>query len=155
MATDAEGQDAIGRLEQELAFLTRALEAINRRRVYPLDRAHYLLLLRLREGPRSISELAAGLALDDSTVTRQVGAMQRLGLARKVRNPADGRSFLVEPTDEGIRRAEAMQAQRLQRIEALFEGWSGRDRDRLAQMLGKLNGSLAETLKTISAQDEG
>jgi DNA-binding MarR family transcriptional regulator len=139
-------------LEQAFAFLARALEAINRKRAYPLERAHYLLLLRLRQGPASVSALAASLALDDSTVTRQVAAMQRLGLVRKLVNPDDGRSALIEPTQEGAARAEAMRTERLQRIEALFDGWPEADRAQLALLLGRVNRQLARTLALIDAE---
>ncbi|ALK10739.1 MarR family protein [Blastochloris viridis] len=137
------------RLEHAFAFLVRALEAINRKRVYPLERAHYLLLLQLREGPASVSSLAASLALDDSTVTRQIAAMQRLGLVRKLVNPTDGRSALIEPTPRGAAGAEAMQAARLERIEALFAAWPDADRAQLATLLGRLNRQLAATLAAL------
>lgn len=133
-------------LEQAFAFLARALEAINRKRAYPLERAHYLLLLRLRAGPASVSALAASLALDDSTVTRQVAAMQRLGLVTKLVNPVDGRSALVEPTADGAARAEAMRTERLQRIQALFADWPEAERAQLAALLGRVNRQLARTL---------
>jgi DNA-binding MarR family transcriptional regulator len=139
------------RLEQAFAFLARALEAISRKRAYPLERAHYLLLLRLRQGPAGVSALAASLALDDSTVTRQVAAMQRLGLVTKLANPADGRGALIEPTAEGAARAEAMQAVRLERIAALFAGWPEADRAQLATLLGRVNRQLAETLATLDS----
>ena len=139
-------------LEQAFAFLARALEAISRKRAYPLERAHYLLLLRLRQGPASVSALAASLALDDSTVTRQVAAMQRLGLVTKLVNPVDGRSALVEPTAEGAARAEAMRAVRLERIEAMFAGWPEADRALLATLLGRVNRQLANTLVEIDTE---
>jgi DNA-binding MarR family transcriptional regulator len=140
------------RLEQAFAFLARALEAIGRKRAYPLERAHYLLLLRLRQGPASVSALAASLALDDSTVTRQVAAMLRLGLVRKLVNPDDGRSALIEPTADGAARAEAMRAVRLERIEALFADWRESDRALLAELLGRVNSQLARTLALLDAE---
>jgi len=141
----------IERLEQEFAFLARALEAINRKRAYPLERAHYMLLLQLRDGARAVGDLAAGLALDDSTVTRQVAAMQRRGLVRKLPNPADRRSALVERTAEGAAQAEAMRAARLERLDALFADWPEGDRAALATLLGRFNGSLSKTLSALPA----
>lgn len=142
------------RLEQEFAFLARSMEAINRKRAYPMERAHYLLLLRLQDGPRSIGSLATGLALDDSTVTRQVAAMEKAGLVRRRTNPADRRSALIEPTPEGSAGAAAMRALRLERIAALFADWSEADRAAFAAMLTRVNGLLAETLAGMHGEAE-
>lgn len=70
-------------LEYELTTLVRALEALNRRRNYPLERSHYLLLLQLSAGPLSIGEIAERLLLDNSTVTRQINAMLKKELLKK------------------------------------------------------------------------
>ncbi|EJW13538.1 Transcriptional regulator, MarR family [Rhodovulum sp. PH10] len=141
----------VGALEQEFAFLARALEAINRKRTYPMERAHYLLLLRLEDGPASITTLATGLALDDSTVTRQVAAMEALGLVKRVAHPADRRSALIEPTAEGRARAAEMRAVRIERIGALFASWAAADRAALADYLGRVNGLLADMLRRLDA----
>ncbi|NVO15965.1 MAG: MarR family transcriptional regulator [Rhodoplanes sp.] len=132
--------------------MARSMEAINRKRAYPLERAHYLLLLRLADGPRSIGSLATGLALDDSTVTRQVAAMEKAGLVKRHTNPADRRSALIEPTPEGSARAQGMRNLRLARIAALFASWEEADRAALANLLARVNRQLAETL---AGMDEG
>jgi DNA-binding MarR family transcriptional regulator len=104
-------------LEGELAMVARALEAVTRRRTYRLERAHYLLIrLVMEDGPQSVGRAARRLFLDGSTVTRQVAAMERLGLARKTSDPADARSAVVHVTPLGVRRAEAMRAERLRRL---------------------------------------
>lgn len=136
----------IERLEQQVTFLARAIEAIQRKRNYPLERAHYLLLLRLRDGARSVGELAAELALDSSTVTRQVAAMQRLGLAAKRANPRDGRSALVESTDTGRDLCETMRASRLRRFEIMLADWSVEEREQLTDAVGRLTRLLTDAL---------
>jgi DNA-binding MarR family transcriptional regulator len=134
-------------LEGELAMLVRALEAVTRRRTYTLERAHYLLIrLIVQEGPQAIGQVARRLFLDDSTVTRQVAAMERLGLARKVSDPADGRSAVVHVTALGFRRAEAMRRERLRRLGRLFGGWEPAERQTAATVLRRLNESLAGIL---------
>lgn len=140
------------RLEHEFAVLARVLEATQRKRRYPLERAHYLLLLQLRDGARTVSDLAAQLALDDSTVTRQVAAMERRGLVRKLANPADRRSALVESTETGARQVATMRAVRLQRIAALFAKWTEADRMVLADMLGRVNADLTASLATANGR---
>ena len=134
-------------LEGELAVLARALEAVTRRRTYRLERAHYLLIrLVMEEGPQSVGQAARRLFLDGSTVTRQVAAMERLGLARKTSDPADARSAVVHVTPLGVRRAEAMRAERLRRLDRLFAGWPPAERRTAASVLRRLNESLAAVL---------
>lgn len=141
-------------LEQEFAFLVRALEAIGRKRGYPMERAHYLLMLQLEEGTRSIGELANALALDASTVTRQVAAMEKLQLVRKLANPADRRSALVEATPMGHEKTTAMRAARLERLNMLFSKWEDGDMQSLAGLLERLNGELAPTLAALDSSEE-
>ncbi|MDQ0327014.1 DNA-binding MarR family transcriptional regulator [Rhodopseudomonas julia] len=140
----------IEKLERELAFFARRLEAVHRKRGYPLERAHYLLLLQLREGPASVTDLAHHLDLDDSTVTRQIAAMQRRRLIRRVKNPADGRSTLIERTRLGAESAETMRLARLGRIETLFGAWKQADREKFAQMLAHVNFALSDSLKELA-----
>ncbi len=134
------------RLEQEFAYLARALEANNRRRNYPLERAHYLLLLQLEAEPKSVGALAERLVLDNSTVTRQIAAMEKRGLVKRIANPADRRSALVERTARGAKEVGEMQAERRERIAALFAQWPEGDREQLAGMLGRVNALLAARL---------
>lgn len=134
-------------LERELAQLVRALEAVQRKRAYPLERAQYLLLGVLeREGPQPISSLAWHLLLDDSTVTRQVAVLEAQALIDRQPNPNDGRSTLIRATRRGLRMAEQMRKMRTSRISLLFENWSEKDRCNLAALLEKLNDSLRKSL---------
>lgn len=139
---------AVGALEGEITLLARTLEAVQRKRAYPLDRAAYLLLRLIEaEGPQPVGAIARLLLLDDSTATRQVAAMAKTGLVRKRRNPADARSFVVEATREGIAAAAEMRARRLARIEAMLEGWSAAERQAAAQTIGRLNAALRKSVE--------
>lgn len=135
------------KLESELTMLVRTLEAVARRRAYRLERAHYLIIrLVADEGPQAIGAIAQRLFLDDSTVTRQVATMERLGLARKHNDPADARSTLVHVTALGVRRAREMRAERLRRLEHLSADWTRTERLAAATVLQRLNTSLARVL---------
>jgi DNA-binding MarR family transcriptional regulator len=144
------GVDApVETLEWELMLLVRALEAVQRKRRYPLERAHYLLLgLIEREGPQSIAGLATHLLLDGSTVTRQVATMEELRLVEREPHPQDGRSTLINATPHGRREAAKMRDIRLTRMAALLEGWSGKERATFAGLLARLNVTFAATLST-------
>lgn len=140
-------EDAHAKLEQALAMLTRLLEAVQRRRSYPLERAQYLLILLLeREGTLSIGEAARRLMLDESTATRQIAGMEQQGLVRKTVNPEDTRSALVSVTPEGSQRAAAMRAERMQRVAVLVASWTVEEREQAAEVLARLNKSLFEVL---------
>ena len=144
---EAEAPASIDVLERELGRLARVLEAMQRKRNYPLDRAQYTLLRVLEtQGPSSTAALAGLLLLDDSTVTRQIAAMEAADLVARKPNPNDGRSTLLHATRHGLTVARKMRRMRLDRITRLVEGWTAGERDKLAALLTKLNASLHRSL---------
>lgn len=137
----------ISDLEEALAFLVRGLEAVQRQRSYPLERAHYLLIRLIeREGAQTIGAAARHLLLDDSTITRQIAAMVRDGLISRAANPNDARSTLLQVTDAGRARAEEMRQQRLRRLERLFGEWSASERAEGARVIMRLNRSISDVV---------
>lgn len=139
--------ESIERLEQDLALLIRTLESLYRRRHYPLDRAHYLLLNALQDGAQRSGELASVLGLDHSTVTRQIAAMESRDLVTKRDDPQDKRSSLVEATELGQQRCTEMRELRLRRLKMLLNEWDGADLSILADMISRLNLDLKSYLK--------
>ncbi len=77
-------------------YLDRALEGTG---VRPAEYAVYSLMLEA--GPRTPSELASMLGMPLSTLSTHLGAMLGRGDARRIPNPADGRSVRVVLTDRG------------------------------------------------------
>ena len=67
-------------------------------------------------GPVSPTELSATLAVPPTTISVYLGRFLDKGIVRRLPNPDDGRSYLVEPTDAG-REVVAYVAPRL-RVEA-------------------------------------
>ncbi|MBD3822385.1 MAG: winged helix DNA-binding protein [Thiotrichales bacterium] len=133
-------------LEQEMALLMRLLEALNRRRNYPLERSHYLLLLQVQTEAKKINDLAAILALDATTVTRQVTSMQLNGLVTKESDPSDRRITWVTSTEKGRTLATEMREIRIKRINEMFKDWTPQDKDTFSKMLGRCNESLYNRL---------
>jgi DNA-binding MarR family transcriptional regulator len=78
------------------AYLDRALEGTG---VRPAEYAVYSLMLEA--GPRTPTELAAMLGAPPTTLSTYLAAMLRRGDARRIPNPADGRSVRVVLTDHG------------------------------------------------------
>jgi len=131
---------AVSRIEPQLARLARALEAAQKRRVYPLERAHYLLIDVIEQaGPQPVGELARRLLLDDSTVTRQLAAMTALGLLRRIANKDDRRVSVVDVTAKARTLAAEMRALRRARIDVLLSGWEENARTEFAAQLERFN----------------
>lgn len=147
MADTEKDDGGVPLLEQEIAVLARLLEALSRRRLYPLERSHYLLLLQLADGPRRIGELSKTLALDTTTVTRQVAAMDVRGLVTRRPDPEDRRSALVAQTPEGAACAGEMRQTRERRIARLVATWDRADVARFAGYIGRFNEALYERLE--------
>jgi DNA-binding MarR family transcriptional regulator len=121
-------------------MLARWLEAAQRRQHYPMDRAAYLLLLRLEsDGPSRVAALAAALGLDGSTVTRQVSALETRGWVTRSTDAEDARATVVTATKEGLAAMNELRNYRRSRVETLFAGWSAAERAELARVLAHLN----------------
>lgn len=140
-------------IETEVALLMRRAEATRRATGEAphraLDRAAYLLLRRLdQDGPLQIGELAQGLGLDGSTVTRQVSVLERDGLVRRGRSEADGRAIVVTPTREGLRRVAGVRDARAALYDRILSGWDEADRSDLARLLARLNHDMDRVIRT-------
>jgi DNA-binding MarR family transcriptional regulator len=118
-----------------------------------MDRAVYVLLDRLSDGPRSAAHLGAELHLDQSTVSRQLAALVRQGLARRARDPGGGRAGVIELTDDGRRAHVAERASRADRIERVLHAWDERDRRDLARLVTRLNDSIDSRIDAIEHGD--
>jgi DNA-binding MarR family transcriptional regulator len=94
-----------------LGQLIRRLRAEHR---FPISQGAVLGRLD-REGPRSVSELAAAERLRPQSMAQTVGDLEGLGLVERSPDPSDGRRATVSLTRAG---REALEADRRHR-----EGW--------------------------------
>ncbi len=134
-------------IERELMFLSRALEALQRKRRYPLERAQFIILRTLAEGgAATVGGLARVLLLDDSTMTRQVAALTARGLVKRTPNPADRRAGLIAATRRGEALMEDMLALRRERVGRYTADWKPAEREAFGRLLGRLNARLVEAL---------
>ena len=146
MTTKARPDDALDRIETELAVLIRALERLQRRSDIhkDLDRASYLIARTLeRTGPVSINGLASTLGLDATTVTRQVATMHACRLVLRRADPDDGRVSVIRLSEKGHRTMRAVQLLRRQRLESLLGDWTENDRLELGRLIGQFNYELS------------
>jgi DNA-binding MarR family transcriptional regulator len=86
-----------------LNLLARELRTAVENRLAPYDLTSQQAALLLMAGRAMISpaQVAAEIGTDTAGMTRLLDRLERKGLVRRVRNPEDRRSVVIEVTDEG------------------------------------------------------
>ncbi|MEV4431520.1 MarR family transcriptional regulator [Streptomyces sp. NPDC049555] len=123
-------------MERELAVFLRRARATSgelARQVHPdLEPAAYGLLVRLEEsGRQRATDLAAYFGVGKATMSRQLRALEELGLVSRDPDPADGRASLVRITEEGRARFTRVRDARRAQYVSRFADW---DRDEVAEL---------------------
>lgn len=131
-------------LERELTVLLRRARANQvgmAREVHPdLEPSAYGLLVRLDEcGKQRATELAAYIGIGKATMSRQLRALEELGLVAREPDPADGRAWLVALTGEGRERVSRVRAARRARYAGRLADWDPAEVAELARLLHQLN----------------
>jgi DNA-binding MarR family transcriptional regulator len=148
-------------LEDLARALFRSMRAVGTLRlshyapdVRDLDKAGLIALLRLAEcGPVRISELAAHLTLDLSTVSRQVKALDDGGLIERHPDPEDKRATLLTATDRGREVAQRVIAARRDLMAQALSDWTVADRATLTRLLQQLADDLSDTAQELHAKE--
>lgn len=100
-----------------------------------------------RSGSLRLSELAARLHLDISTVSRQVRTLADAGYIGRTADPDDRRATLLEVTERGRQVLhESFERQRV-RLETVLEDWSSAE-------LATLDGQLKRLAEALERADE-
>lgn len=151
--------DSHAGLWSEISSLVRGLKDLNNAAIAAsglrLEAAGVHVLGRLSLlGPVRLTELAAALGLDPSSVSRQVSAVERAGFVRREPDPSDGRATRLVLTDKGRAAAASVQEKRAQALEVLTPGWSDTDLERLARQLARLNNDLTANAHLLDAELE-
>ncbi|MEU5240059.1 MarR family winged helix-turn-helix transcriptional regulator [Streptomyces lydicus] len=131
-------------LERELAvFLRRARASSGElaREVHPdLEPSAYGLLLRLADaGAQRATDLAGFFGVGKATMSRQLHALEKLGLVAREPDPADGRAVLVRITDEGRARFTRVRNGRRAQYARRLASWDRGEVSELARLLHRLN----------------
>jgi DNA-binding MarR family transcriptional regulator len=87
----------------------------------------WLLKTIAHQGPLRISDLAAAVHLDVSTISRHVAQVERTGLVARTADPADGRAQLVGITDDGQQLLDQAFQRRRDLLESTLSGWEPGD----------------------------
>ena len=134
-------------LERELTVLLRRARASQgemARAVHPdLEPSAYGLLVRLDEcGRQRATELAAYIGVGKATMSRQLRALEQLGLVAREPDPADGRAWLIALTGEGHERVRRVREARRARYAGRLADWNPDEVTELARLLNQLNRSM-------------
>ncbi|MCU1502338.1 MAG: MarR family transcriptional regulator, partial [Ilumatobacteraceae bacterium] len=138
-------EGSIGHLEAQMAVLARRLENASRKPTISarMDRAAYLIARTLdQSGPVNVNEIARILALDGSTVTRQLAAMESHGFVARGVDPDDGRAWVITLTDAGRREMDLVSTVRARRFTEILDDWPSDDIEQFSRLLERFNGSL-------------
>jgi DNA-binding MarR family transcriptional regulator len=142
-------------LEQQLNMLARRLSRPVRLHGPSgwtvLDRPAYQALWRIvEEGPLRPTALSGLLGVDLSVVSRQVRALEDVGLVSRETDPADARAALVSATPTGREAFERTRTQRTEVLNEVLAAWPEDDRTALVRLLTRFNheleGSIARRL---------
>ncbi|MFE0361201.1 MarR family winged helix-turn-helix transcriptional regulator [Streptomyces griseoaurantiacus] len=122
------------------AFARRARASAGR--MHPeLSLVSYTLLGHLEDsGGCRATDLAAHYALDKSTVSRQVTALERAGLIERRLDPEDHRVQVVDLTEAGTRILAEVTERRRRAIRERLADWPEKDLGRFAEYLVRYNG---------------
>jgi DNA-binding MarR family transcriptional regulator len=139
------------RIEQQMTVLLRRVQRIHistSSGEVDLDRSAYGIMCRLAdEGPQRLGSFATAFGLGPSTITRQVQALERAGLAVRRTDAADRRASILDLTPEGTQALERTRAYRRKRLEAVLADWPVAEREELGRLLEKFNASMDQLLE--------
>lgn len=91
-----------------------------------------------------VSDLAAKVGLDASTVSRQIKQLEDKLIVERTSDPADGRASLVRLTGQGEAHMQAAFQRRFQRIKTALHPWTDADKAHLTTLLTRLASDLRD-----------
>ena len=143
LATDSP-EARIGRAWREL-IRGPGLQAL-RQHLFPVLEAAQLDALDVlsNRGPLRMSDFAAALGVDASTVTRTVARLEASGYARRVRSAGDGRGVTVELTDQGTATVAEVGDRRRELLFRSLEPLGDTERAELAELLERWVGGIED-----------
>jgi len=97
------------------------------------------------------SEIAAGLGLHQSTITRHVQSLADKGLVLLKADPNDGRSCTIELTDVGYSELRRLQEIGIDRFSKFVAVWDAEEVRTFTRLLTKLE----ETKAEVGRQEQG
>ncbi|MFG2625144.1 MarR family winged helix-turn-helix transcriptional regulator [Streptomyces sp. NPDC048473] len=138
--TPGEREESLDVIQRELTAFARRARAAAARLHPELPLVSYTLLAHIddRHGCRA-TDLAAHYMLDKSTVSRQIGALEKLGLVERHPDPDDHRIQVLHPTEAGTQALASTQASRRSAYQERLADWTADDLASFAEYLLRYN----------------
>ena len=108
-----------------------------------------VLDLLVEHEPWRMSDIAAALKVDPSTVTRTLQRMEAVGLAVRNQATEDGRVVTVTITDEGRRRHARVDDMRMTMIGRVMDAFDEDEQAQLVELNERLVASLDEVIGSL------
>ena len=138
-------------IEQQITVLLRRVQRIHLSTTtgdVNLERSAYGIMCKLAdEGPQRLGALATAFGLDPSTITRQVQALEEIGLAARETDPSDRRASILDLTPNGREVLDSTRARRRSRLQEALADWPEDDLAAFGRLLGEFNASLDRLLE--------
>jgi DNA-binding MarR family transcriptional regulator len=138
-------------IEQQLTVLFRRVQRIHLvtgAADVQLERSAYGIMCKLAdEGPQRLGALATAFGLDPSTITRQVQALEEIGLASRKTDPSDRRAAILDLTGNGRTILERTRDHRRTRLQVALADWPEDDRAQFGRLLKQFNVSVDTMLE--------
>ncbi|WEH34614.1 MarR family winged helix-turn-helix transcriptional regulator [Streptomyces sp. AM 4-1-1] len=140
--TPREREESLDVIQRELTAFARRARAAAAKLHPELPLVSYTLLAHIddQHGCRA-TDLAAHYMLDKSTVSRQIGALERMGLVERHPDPTDHRIQVLHPTEAGTQALASSQASRRMAYRKRLAAWSEEDLALFADHLLRYNSS--------------
>ncbi|GAA3772283.1 MarR family winged helix-turn-helix transcriptional regulator [Streptomyces coacervatus] len=135
-----EADEAVETIQREMTVFARRARASAGRMHPELSLVSYTLLGHLEEsGGCRATDLAAHYALDKSTVSRQVAALERAHLVERRLDPDDHRVQVLHLTEAGRQILAQVTDSRRAAFRERLAGWPKEDLERFADCLVRYN----------------
>jgi len=144
--------DAATVLLGSLIALFRMLRRLGDTSWFDLTWPQFIVLRRIRheETDLRLTSMADALGYDISVLSRQVNTMIDQGLITRVRDPNDGRAWLLRLTDEGEARLQGTGQQWMTQMREWLTDFDDADITMCAQLIDVLCDGMYQAAKTSS-----
>lgn len=136
----SEWNESLETIQREMTAFARRARAAAARMHPELSLVSFTLLARLEDqGGCRATDLAAHYLLDKSTISRQIGALEKLGYIERRVDPDDHRVQVLHPTASGSAVLARTTDHRREAFRERLTEWDAADLDRFAAYLLRHN----------------
>jgi DNA-binding MarR family transcriptional regulator len=138
-----------------LSMVKGGAESICMRALAPLGlhvKQFGLLTVLATEGPLSQQELGEWTRHDRSTMVTLIDSLEERGWAKRERNPADRRAYMVQITPSGKRIQARAHKLLLPAEDELLDALSPQEREQLLELLAKVAADIGRPPSEVQAQ---